>query len=442
MIMSINLFTAVKYAILTLIISTGTALSCNGQNIQDSIEERYIVPVNSSHKLEYLNTEETNYLKKQNTDLGKKIQQQSSQIQELTNAINLNKPGVLELWIYPIILSIVAAIIFWFAFSYIPEYKRNKELRPKIEAELDALKFQLFLFIDKPLWVSEHYGSLVQHKIKANTLTHEEIKFALYNKCLNKKYLYDSVVASKLIIIGESLYESTKKIDQQIEHLFSFNILLTSKEILLLENIRKTTQRHDLAVQAFKNPVASVAGQLLAPAVTSITNMHESFYKCLILHAELQGILHKTPYGKAKLGHEIVHKLFYQGNYRECKRQITKFFKDDPKNQVFWILSELFSGNKSEAYILLEARLKKSEIFDIVSDRTVYKPFLNDEKGLAIITELSKPDEFQRLLTTIQEEDFMMSQFQKDCLFIKKYYEWKVNNYQIGKIYDPNENVS
>ena len=360
-----------KLLIAILPISIGTIFFCKAQDTQSPTKSKhaYNTYTSRSQNLDSASTSKAILLEDHNKELQKLIQKQTKQVQELSNSLNKNKPDILELWMYSIVLSVIAAIIFWFAFSYFPEGKRRRALRPKIKAKLNALKLQLFFSIDATMYIGKHYGSLSQHKITSGTLTKSEIQLALHSKCLNEKYFYDSVVSHLLIPIGEKLYEGAKKIDKQIEHLFSFSALLSSREILLLESVRQTSQVYDFSDPKNNIPGVELGGQILLPVYPSMTYRFENFYKCLTLYVELQEIIHNTAYGKNNLRYEIANKLFHKGKYKQCQKVLYQEYKEKAHNQPIWILSEFISGNKAKSYEYLKTELLRQDRLEMVSNR-------------------------------------------------------------------------
>ena len=81
----------------------------------------------------------------------------------------------------PILLSVVAAIIFWLVFSHIPEQKRRKKLRPIVELALFDTYKKLFSLFDLVMRHSSHSPSFFQSQIRAGNLSEEDIKLGLQN---------------------------------------------------------------------------------------------------------------------------------------------------------------------------------------------------------------------------------------------------------------------
>lgn len=130
----------------------------------------------------------------------------------------------------PVILSFIAALIFWIVFSYIPERTRCKKLRPVVELALfDAYK-HLFSLFDAIMRHHSNSPSHYQAEIRSGNLSEDTIFLGLSNKCLNDSYLYDKNVKDGLLVIGESILEIALEIDELANKVLSFHTYATPKK--------------------------------------------------------------------------------------------------------------------------------------------------------------------------------------------------------------------
>ena len=98
-------------------------------------------------------------------------------------------------FIYPVLLSLISALIFWITFSYYPEKKREKKIRPIVELDLLNIYKSLFSIFDTIMRHQENSPSDYQSVIRSGALSFNDIKLGIQNKCLNSNYLYDENVS-------------------------------------------------------------------------------------------------------------------------------------------------------------------------------------------------------------------------------------------------------
>lgn len=235
-------------------------------------------------------------LLKQNDLLNGKINEQNAKIDRLNARLENKDPKtineVVSSFTESIILSIIAAIIFWLAFSFFPEKYRRDKIRPKLDLDIYQVYGTLFSIFDLIMRSNDHSPSTFQNKINGNKLNIEDIELGLQNKCLNETYLYDQNV-SKLLITGKNIFEKANKIDEITERLFSFSNYLAAGEILLLEQIRKKLQVYDL--KGFSRSAVSVIGNTqYMPVNPSLSYMKNNLFDLDQLFIQLRSIVFKN----------------------------------------------------------------------------------------------------------------------------------------------------
>ena len=93
--------------------------------------------------------------------------------------------GYFYLYLYPIISSGLAGILFWFIFSFLPDRDRHKSFGIGITNDLISLNNAIFGYIDSLSRTTTHSPSQFQDKIHSCSLTEEDINILLQNKNFN-----------------------------------------------------------------------------------------------------------------------------------------------------------------------------------------------------------------------------------------------------------------
>ncbi|PNV83857.1 MAG: hypothetical protein C0627_03435 [Sulfurimonas sp.] len=330
-----------------------------------------------------------------------------------------------SIFYYQFFLSIVSAIIFWLVFSHIPESKKYKSLRPIVELDMYQIYSSLFHLFDLIMRYKDASPSFFQEKIRGGTLSRNDIKLGLQNKCLNASYLFDPKISHLLMPIGEQIFESSKKIEQLIDKIFSFNQFSSPIELLLLEKIRQELKKYDYDERRIKENAVSVTG---FPSVPVIYYREENFYDLYKLFIELQDIvLNRNNYFDRNIFIFKIQYLFYSGQYQQCINHINKnrnYFSEDINfSQNYYALCQYQIDNKKEFYKTIDNIYKERPYNgSLVSSRSFLKDFTEDEKLINILKKYYTEEEYEYFKVTIEQEKEHFDLFMNTNRSLSKYH--------------------
>ncbi len=359
-------------------------------------------------------------------ELKNKLSNIENSIDDVKQDIEELKPGIFQEFFYPIILSIIAAVIFWIAFSYFPERSRKRKIRFKIEHEIYQVYTKLFSLFDTVMRFNNHSPSNYQSEIRGNKLKPRDIELGLQNKCLNEHYLYDKAIEGKLLPIGKTLADNSKKIDSSIDRIFDFNNYLTSDEILLLEEIRKKLHVYD--IENYNREAVSKIGSVeLYPVNPSISYMKNNLSEIYELYKTLQDIIFKYPLENREIQIYMIQHYYYSEEYEKAIKAIevgkTKYPKDKSLF-IFYEINSLFKLKKKEsAYNKIEKMFETKP--HLVSNRTFINELLKDEKIKELLNKYFSDNEIQELQTVIKREKLQEEVFVKNAKELEDYYKEK-----------------
>jgi hypothetical protein len=329
-------------------------------------------------------------------------------------------------FIYPILLSFIAAIIFWTAFSYLPETARQNKIRPKLDLDMYSVYSNLFSILDMIMRPSEHSPSSFQQKIRSGKLAREDIELGLQDKCLNETYLYDTTISRVLQVTGKSLYDRASKIDVTVERIFNFSDYLSAEEILLLEKIRKQLQVHALG-DYNSNAAVIIGGKELRPVNPSISYMSQNLFGLYQLFVQLQELVFNNDYTDRDISINKVQYQYYSGQYRKCENEIGKAITEYPRDRTFlefyFFLCEYMSGRRNDAYLKLETILRDKP--DLVSSRGFLEEVILDKNVKTVIEKHYTEKEIGELNTVLQREDLLEKSYIARARSLLKYYQDK-----------------
>lgn len=328
----------------------------------------------------------------------------------------------------PIVLSIIAAIIFWLAFNYLPTRWKYKKIRPKVEFDLYQMHLDLSFYFFKLFKISPHRSVENQHTINAGCLTKNEINLWLQDKCLNETYKYDEN-KTKLISIGEELERIALKYSERLQKLLNFVDYLSVDEILLLQKIEYKLFTYD-----YRNNSESIIGnKKLQPLIPNIAYMTENIYEIYQLYLALRKIIIEFKLIDKNINKYILQNLnsskaedyYNRGDYKKCLRYVNRKLKKENTWLVFQCQLKL--GNEATAYKKLREILSSSTL-ELVSLRGYLSPFiLENNKVISICKELRSEGELKYCLKIISEEIALKEYYKKQNEELKQYYESKLN---------------
>ncbi|MFT6910591.1 MAG: hypothetical protein ACJAS1_007323 [Oleiphilaceae bacterium] len=328
----------------------------------------------------------------------------------------------------PVLLSIVAAIIFWLAFSYLPERKRRNKLRPIVELALFDTYKQLFSLFDLIMRHTANSPSFYQSEIRAGNLSKDNIAQGLRNKCLNESYLYDPNVKGVLLIVGEEILDITMALDELANRILSFHTYATAEELVLLEQVREKIRVYHFGERHINKSCESIInGQLLRPVDPSISYRSGNFYEIYELFYKLQTlVLDHSPLDRDRFIFKM-QSLYYSGQYRLCSELIRsegkRFEKDSTLYRNYWALSERGKGKMKAFYEIFEETYKSRPYGgSLVSSRGTFKDLLGDNKLMEILFQFHSSEEISAMKESVQKDKKRREIFENANEALHKYF--------------------
>lgn len=328
----------------------------------------------------------------------------------------------------PILLSVAAATVFWLVFSYLPERKRRKKLRPIVELSLfDAYK-QLFSLFDLVMRHSSNSPSFFQSTIRAGNLSEDNIQLGLQNKCLNESYLYDARVKDALLVVGEEILDRTLDIDELANKVLSFHAYASAEELVLLENIREKIRVYHFGERHIKKPCeTTINGHVLRPVNPSISYRHRNFYELYELFCHLQKlVLNHSPLDRDRFIYKMQW-LYYSGQYHLCVKLIqsqgARFEKDSTLYRNYLALSERGRGRMKVSYKIIEDTYKSRPYGgSLVSSRSTFKELLGDNKLIEILAQFHSSVEISALSESVKQDSKSKEAFENANQGLAEYF--------------------
>lgn len=361
-----------------------------------------------------------------NEQVTKSIESQKSKLEELNKKYISPVRSVFWDFIYPILLSMISAVIFWILFSFCPERARKSKIRIKLDLEIYQVYTNIFALFDIVFKMNNHSPSDYQHQIRGEKLSRRDIEIGLQNKCLNESYFYYPELQQALLPIGKSLYNYIQKIDRIIDRLFNFSMYLLPEEILLLEDIRNKLYTYDLENYE-RNAISVIGGISFKPINPSLSYMTNNFAELYELYKQLQKIVFKNKFENRNIFVSKVQYLFYSEQYEATIKSVKKNMHKYANDEDFlnwYIFQSLYSLKKQpEAYKLLENLFEKKA--HLLSNRNSIKKFLFDSKIQELLNKYYSSKNLIELNNIINEEELIANTFINNAKLLEELYTEK-----------------
>ena len=324
------------------------------------------------------------------------------------------------LYLYPIVSSIVAGLIFWLIFSFLPDRNRKKSFGIGINNDLFTLNNQIFGYFDFFLRFQENSPSCFQDKIHSSSLTEEDLNTTLQNKIISKVYLQEIPDSRQMLVVGNKLISMVAEIDKTIDRLFSFNYFLSSREVMLLRNIHENIHRYMPYIQLDSN----IHRTPPFPVDLSLAFMTRVLLDLQDNFRNLRKIIFNTARTESDQVIQKIQWQFYSGNYKycikECNIWINKFPFDSSLQSMYLIRCNFFLHRKNVAYTLLSKFLENNN--DIVAHRTNLYPLLSDPIVCELISKKTSYKRLQEMKIMVENENLITKKFISSNMELKSYY--------------------
>lgn len=335
-----------------------------------------------------------------------------------------------SIFVYPLILSLFSALIFWLAFSHAPQFIRRNKIRPLVEMDINNIRGELFAIFDCIMAHAKHSPSYFQSEIKSGRLSDQDINLGLQNKCLNEHYLYNEAINVRMLISGEIIGRHANTIDRLVDKALNFSQFVSADEIILLERIRENVRRYDFSDEEIKkNPATQIGGHVFRPAVPNIAYRSKNFSELYLLYLDLQKLSVKCfKYSDRNIIIQNIQYLYGRGQYKDCIAYTRKHLNSLPDDKKFlwnYIALCLYkNGAKQAAYKeLFYIYNDRPHGGSLVSSRPFLEPFINDKRAIEILLRSHTSQELEALKKILEEEAENRRNYLKSNGLLLQYFE-------------------
>ena len=282
---------------------------------------------------------------------------------------------ILLLFIYPLLLSLISAIIFFYFFTILPEQRDFDKIKPQIEIITDRIisngMFLVTIMTHENVSQKKYYcGSLSSQEVK------EALKGVFYETGL--KYSVVNMNKGECYIIGDYVNDQLVEINKDIELLLRYIIFIDPELVSIVSEL----QINDLKDQ-FKHENSSKiieCGELsFSLEKTDLSRYSNSLFKYYLTLMKLEEYLDRNFYSELKsLRMKAERAYFYTEDYELAIKYFSKILKikEEDRTAIFYLGASYIKDNQIDRGV---DHLKQALLLYPDLDGTIRSNIANEE---------------------------------------------------------------
>lgn len=264
---------------------------------------------------------------------------------EINNwACNANIANNFDIYIYPVIASVIAAFIFWFAFSKLIEHRLRKKFSKTIRLDLQDVLQAIRTLLDGCFRYKDNSPSPFQQQIYANTMSMDEITLYLKSKSTYKNYaLTNYPIKIPLKDIGANFIEAKEAITAPMQRLYSVSIFIDPDHFGLVRSAHKAITQY---VPHMESANPTVGGFMIVDP--SASYLKQNIFQLMQIQNELCGVIANDYYHEDDISQALIYYLGRDDAHRAKKLLTTsEKVKNSPKAFAhYWLhIAVIFAKN-------------------------------------------------------------------------------------------------
>lgn len=311
-----------------------------------------------------------------------------------------------SIFIYPLLLSVMAAYIFYLFFTVLPFKRKKNKILPLMNVELYLLNVnlsQMFGEAMRPTLLN--YSGKYSSIIVGGGLTEDMLNRALHGRCLNGSVLTSPRLPVRLVPIGPMFIHIIEEAEAVINRAQQYDQFILPEEMILLEEIR-----HKLK-EVILNRDAS------HDIVVNCDYLSGWLYPLYQLYMRLQQSVYSQKRGSRdwSIGKGVY--LYSMGDFKSCIRfcgVARKNYPDDYKVFTLLLLQcEFALGHLKRFRNHLKDALSSNSLYDPMSGRGLISLIKDDAEAMKMLEDSFGIDKVRAALAELDRERGCAEEFER-----------------------------
>ncbi len=324
-----------------------------------------------------------------------------------------------------IITSLIAAVIFWFVFNFIPSKCELKKVKPMIDFNLYQIYFKLSFFLQIPFCPKKTHSMFSQHEFNNGQFTMEDFKLFLSTKCLSEDYQKIDKTANLLLPIGDTLKKDSQEILEMIQGTYVFNKYLSAEQIILCRKIADKLSMYSFDLKAFERD----GNMIFHPVDPTLKYMSKMFFELYQLYLQLQDMLINETTNSDEFGN--VHMILVRRkiDILYCQKQYDKVASKTKRNNDSFLRSLHFRAllhlNKTKEAIEEIMMYLKEDKEKLIYLRGIFSEFVDNPIVTDALIKARSAEEYQEMEKCLQNENEQYENYKNFAHQLQEFYDKK-----------------
>lgn len=324
-----------------------------------------------------------------------------------------------------IITSLIAAVIFWFVFNFIPNKCEQKKVKPMIDFNLYQIYFKLSFFLQIPFRPKMTHSMYSQNKFNNGLFTLEDFRLFLSTKCLSEDYQKIDEIAKHLLPIGDTLKKESQEILEMIQGTYVFNKYLSAEQIILCRKIADKLSMHSFDLKAFEKD----GNLILHPVDPTLKYMSKMFFELYQLYLQLQDMLINETTNSDEFGNVHMILVRRKMDILYCQKQYDKIASKTKRNDDSFLRSLHFRAllhlNKTREAIEEIMMYLKEDKEKLIYLRGIFSEFVDNPIVTDALIKARSAEEYQEMVECLQDEKERHENNKKIAHQLREFYDNK-----------------
>ena len=340
-------------------------------------------------------------------------------ISDVLIALEDSKPSFFDVYLVPIIPSVISAILFWYIFDYRSKKRDYDHARIKAYREMVNVASSVFSLLDLMCAHKKNSTSFFQDYIMSGHMGVKDYKKLLSVKVINKDYLYLVIPFQLVMVFGHEILKRRNRVLLSVEKLNFYYEYLSVEERVLFDSLLEALKYlENLDYFIDKNPISNG----FAPVDNSMAMYAGTANNLNKLLIDIYRRINSIKPEKSATWSEVC-RHFYSGNYRECIYCIERYEANvsswDGFLSIFYVRS-LYKLGWVERLDREVLRLCEKYNKNILGYRRAFLDM--DEIYLRrILSEKVNSASLESLVKTLQSEADQKKSFLSECETVRNY---------------------
>lgn len=325
---------------------------------------------------------------------------------------NIPNTNYFDMYIYPMLASLISALIFWIILVRFPEERKKQYFNKSIKIDLQKLMSSMGTLLTLSFSAGRHH--LFQNKIYNDELSTEEMRLLL--KAKTNYQDYDPKLHPlnlNLEYIGDALIKARNESRELIERLYSLSMFMEPEHINLIRIAHSEIDRY----APYYEHARCFNGIYMAANPTS-DSMAENLKKISNIRLKLENIIIDY-YSDDSDYRDVAHYLWRGPNPKRFIKYFNRFraqLEEDTGKKYMWLhlaRANAMIGNQKKAKEWMQAYI--NNVTDLVSARSTLADIEKYEYLTDIMKSKFNDNAIQKYKLALERENSIQTAYIELC---------------------------